>query len=262
VKLNLQRPLVFFDLETTGTNVSHDRIVEIAAIKVMPDDSQIEYTRRINPGIAIPPQATAVHHISNEDVRDKPVFAEIADEIAIFFDNCDIAGFNSNKFDIPLLIEEFSRAGKKFDISDRRFVDVQTIFHKMEQRTLIAAYKFYCGKNLEEAHSAFADTRATVEVLKAQLDKYDSLKNDIAFLSDFSTQKKTLDMAGRFVLNEQGQPIFNFGKHKGLTVMEVLEKEPGYYDWMMRGDFAQNTKDVLTGLYYKYKTLKKRVQNP
>lgn len=252
MNINLERPLIFFDLETTGTNVTHDRIVELSYIKLMPDGTREEKSRRLNPEMPIPAAATAVHKITDADVADAPTFKQIAKSLNTIFENCDIAGFNSNKFDVPLLIEEFDRAGITFETAGRRFIDVQTIFHKMEQRTLVAAYKFYCGKDLENAHSALSDTQATLEVLLSQLDRYDSLKNDVAFLSDFSNQNGALDLAARIVKNEKGEPIFNFGKHKGKTVKEVLMREPSFYDWVMKGDFAKNTKDVLRALKFKY----------
>lgn len=249
MKLNLQKPLIFFDLETTGTNITKDRIVELSYIKVFPDGTEETKERRINPEMHIPEESTAIHHITDEDVRECPTFRQIARSLAAIFDGCDIAGFNSNKFDVPLLIEEFNRAGVPFDIEGRRFVDVQNIFHKMEQRTLIAAYKFYCGKNLEDAHSAAADTRATYEVLMSQLDRYENLKNDVQALSDFSTNGKSVDLAARIVLNDCNVPVFNFGKHKGQPVVEVFRREPSFYSWMISGDFPKNTKDVITRLY-------------
>lgn len=249
MKLNLQKPLIFFDLETTGTNITKDRIVELSYIKVFPDGTEETKERRINPEMHIPEESTAIHHITDEDVRECPTFRQIARSLAAIFDGCDIAGFNSNKFDVPLLIEEFNRAGVPFDIEGRRFVDVQNIFHKMEQRTLIAAYKFYCGKNLEDAHSAAADTRATYEVLMSQLDRYENLKNDVQALSDFSTNGKSVDLAARIVLNDCKVPVFNFGKHKGQPVVEVFRREPSFYSWMISGDFPKNTKDVITRLY-------------
>ncbi|MBD5201422.1 MAG: 3'-5' exonuclease, partial [Bacteroidales bacterium] len=195
--LRLERPLIFFDLETTGTNVTQDRIVELSYIKVFPDGNREEKTRRLNPEMPIPAAATAVHHITDEDVADAPTFRQIAKSLHSIFENCDIAGFNSNKFDVPMLIEEFDRAGLSFDTSSRRFIDVQTIFHKMEQRTLVAAYKFYCGKDLENAHSALSDTQATLEVLMSQLDRYQNLENNVEFLADFSNQNGALDLAAR-----------------------------------------------------------------
>ncbi|MBD5206373.1 MAG: 3'-5' exonuclease [Bacteroidales bacterium] len=250
MKLNLTRPLVFFDLETTGTSVTHDRIVEISYIKIFPDGSEESETMRVNPGIPIPAASTAVHHITDEMVASEPTFDRIANKIEAVFDNSDIAGYNSNKFDVPLLIEEFGRVGKKFIISGRNFVDVQNIFHKMEQRTLVAAYRFYCGKELEEAHSANADTRATYEVLMAQLDRYPSLDNDIKKLADFSRSGRGLDLAARVVLDDNDVPVFNFGKHKGRPVKEVFKKERSFYSWIMQGDFPRNTKDVLSVLYF------------
>lgn len=249
MKLNLERPLIFFDLETTGTNVTQDRIVELSFIKVYPDGHDESKTRRINPEMPIPPASTAVHHITDEDVKDAPTFRQVARSLMDIFEGCDIAGYNSNKFDVPLLIEEFSRAGYNFDVSGRRFVDVQNIFHKMEQRTLVAAYKFYCGKNLEDAHSALADTRATYEVLLGQLDRYPELENDVEKLAEFSRSGRNLDLAARIVLDDKDVPVFNFGKHKGQPVKEVFRKDPSFYSWMMQGDFPKNTKDVVSVLY-------------
>lgn len=249
MKLNLTRPLIFFDLETTGTNVVKDRIVEFSYIKVYPDGSEETKSRRLNPEMHIPEAATAVHHISDEDVKDAPTFRQVSKALMEIFEGCDIAGYNSNKFDVPLLIEEFARVGMNFDISGRRFVDVQNIFHKMEQRTLVAAYRFYCGKELEGAHSALADTMATYEVLKSQLDRYDTLENDIDKLAEFSRAGRGIDLASRFVLDDNDVPIMNFGKHKGKPVKEVFRREPSFYAWMMQGDFARNTKDVATRFY-------------
>ncbi len=247
MKLNLKRPIVFFDLETTGTNITNDRIVEISVVKVLPDGSEIVKTRRINPGCPIPAEATAVHHITDEDVKNEPEFRKVARSLADFFAGCDIAGFNSNRFDIPLLDQEFQRAGVDFDFSKARFVDVQTIFHKKEQRTLVAAYKFYCGKDLgDEAHSAAGDTMATYEVLKAQLDRYEDLPNDIEALSEFSSQNRNVDFMGRLIYDEQHREVINFGKYKGRLAEEVLKNDPGYYSWIMQGDFTKNTKDAFT----------------
>ena len=248
MELKLQNPLIFFDLETTGVNASKDRIVEISYIKLMPNGTEVEKTLRINPEMHIPEEATAVHGITDADVADKPRFKDIAKELARVFEGCAIAGFNSNRFDVPLLAEEFLRADVDVDFSRRRFVDVQTIFHKMEQRTLSAAYKFYCGKDLDDAHSANADTRATYEVLKAQLDKYPSLQNDIDFLSKFSTHNRNVDLAGRIVYNDNNVEVFNFGKYKGIPVEEVLKTDSGYFGWILNGDFPQNTKKVLTNI--------------
>lgn len=251
MKLNLRKPIIFFDLETTGTNIMHDRIVELSYVKIYPNGDEEEKTHRLNPEMPIPPQSTAIHHITDEDVKNEPTFKQIAKDLLRIFEGCDIAGFNSNKFDVPLLMEEFLRAGLNFDISRRRFIDVQTIFHKMEQRTLVAAYKFYCGKDLDNAHSALADTRATYEVLKAQLDRYPETAefgNDVDKLANFSSQNRNIDLAGRIIKDENGIPIFNFGKYKGHKVEEVLNSDAGYYGWMLQGDFTQNTKDVLTKL--------------
>ncbi|MDE6383297.1 MAG: 3'-5' exonuclease [Paramuribaculum sp.] len=246
MKLNLTRPIVFFDLETTGTNITSDRIVEISILKIWPDGTELERTRRVNPGMPIPAEATAVHHITDEDVAGEPSFSQIAKSLAQIFTDCDIAGFNSNRFDVPLLIEEFHRAGIALNLSGIRFVDVQTIFHKKEQRTLTAAYRFYCDKDLEDAHSASADTRATYEVLMAQLDRYPDLSNDIAELSEYSSHTRNVDFAGRLIYDDKGVEIINFGKYKGRVAEEVLRKDPGYYSWIMQGDFARNTKDAFT----------------
>lgn len=246
MELQLKKPIIFFDLETTGVNILRDRIVEISYIKVMPSGEEIERTMRINPGMPIPPESTAVHHITDDDVRDCPRFKDIARELAQVFMGCDIAGYNSNRFDVPLLMQEFSNAGVDIDLARHNFVDVQNIFHKMEQRTLVAAYRFYCDKELDNAHSANADTRATYEVLKAQLDRYPSLKNDISFLAEFSRMNKNADLMGRIVFNEAGKEVFNFGKYKGQEVEKIFAREPGYYSWMMQGEFAEDTKRVIT----------------
>ena len=247
MKLNLNRPMVFFDLETTGTNISTDRIVEISVVKVMPDGEQIVRTRRINPEMPIPADATAVHHITDEDVKDCPSFRQVAKSLREFMVGCDFCGFNSNRFDLPLLAEEFLRAGVEVDFFDKaKYVDVQNIFHKKEERTLVAAYRFYCGKELEAAHSANADTMATYEVLCAQLDKYGDLENSVEFLSEFSSRGKSADFAGRIGYDNEGKEIFTFGKYKGQRVEDIFAKEPSYYDWMMNGDFPQYTKRVIT----------------
>ena len=252
MELKLQKPIVFFDLETTGVNAIHDRIVEISYIKVFPDGNEESKTLRINPERHIPEQSSAIHGIYDEDVKDCPTFKQVARDIAAIFVNSDIAGFNSNYFDVPMLVEEMLRAGIDFDITKCRLIDVQNIYHKLEQRTLSAAYKFYCGKNLEDAHSAQADTRATYDVLKAQLDKYpDTLNNDVQFLSSFSKMNDNVDFAGRIIYNDKHIPVFNFGKYKGQSVEDVLARDPGYYGWMMQGDFPQNTKQVLTKLRLK-----------
>jgi len=246
MQLNLANPLVFFDLETTGINISKDRIVEIAFLKVFPNGKEESKIRRINPGIPIPQEATAIHGITDEDVKDCPKFKEIARSLAAQIEGCDLAGFNSNRFDIPLLAEEFLRADVDIDLSRRKFIDVQTIFHKMEQRTLSAAYKFYCDRDLESAHSADSDVQATYEVLKAQLERYPNLKNNINFLSEFSSFNNNVDFAGRMIYNDKGEEVINFGKYKGRLVTEVLNVDPGYYSWIMNGDFALNTKQKLT----------------
>ena len=247
MQLNLNRPMVFFDLETTGTNISTDRIVEISVVKVMPDGEQIVRTRRINPEMPIPADATAVHHITDEDVKDCPSFRQVAKSLREFMVGCDFCGFNSNRFDLPLLAEEFLRAGVEVDFFDKaKYVDVQNIFHKKEERTLVAAYRFYCGKELEAAHSANADTMATYEVLCAQLDKYGDLENSVEFLSEFSSRGKSADFAGRIGYDNEGKEVFTFGKYKGQRVEDIFAKEPSYYDWMMNGDFPQYTKRVIT----------------
>lgn len=247
MKLNLKNPIVFFDLETTGININTDRIVEICYLKVYPNGNEEAKTMRINPEMHIPEQASAVHGIYDKDVAECPTFKEVAKQIARDIEGCDIAGFNSNRFDVPLLAEEFLRAGVDIDMSRRKFIDVQIIYHKLEQRTLSAAYKFYCDKNLDDAHTAEADTRATYEVLKAQLDRYpEALQNDMAFLADYSSFTRNVDFAGRMVYNEENIPVFNFGKYKGKSVEEVLRKDPGYYSWILQGDFTLNTKQMLT----------------
>ncbi len=246
MNLNLKRPIVFFDLETTGVDTAKDRIVEISMVKVMPDGEEITRTRRINPQMHIPEQATAIHGIKDEDVANEPTFAQIAKSLAQFIEGCDFGGFNSNRFDLPMLVEEFLRVGVDVDFKKRKFVDVQNIFHKMEQRTLVAAYKFYCDKDLTDAHSAEADTRATYEVLKAQLDRYPELKNDVETLAEFSTRNEAADFAGRILYNDKGEEVFGFGKYKGRVVSEVFQQEPSYYAWMMNGDFPLYTKKIIT----------------
>lgn len=246
MKLKLQRPIVFFDLETTGTSVTHDRIVEISIIKIFPDGSETIHSRRINPGMHIPEEATAIHHITDEDVADQPRFEQIAQKLALFITGCDIAGFNSTRFDLPLLDQEFHRAGIDFDFSDVKFIDVQNIFHKKEQRTLVAAYRFYCNRDLENAHSATADTRATYEVLLAQLERYPDLGTDVESLSEFSAMNRSVDFVGRLVLDDKGREVINFGKYKGRLAEEVLSIEPGYYDWIMKSDFPSSTQKAFT----------------
>jgi len=257
MKLNLDYPIVFFDLETTGVDIAKDRIVEICLLKVFPNGNEEAKTMRINPGIHIPKEASEVHGIYDEDVADCPKFAEAAQGIWDFIKGCDLGGFNSNHFDIPMLAEEFLRAGVKADLTKCRRVDVQNIYHKLERRTLIAAYKFYCHKNLEDAHSALADTRATYEVLCAQLDHYpDTLQNNIDFLADYSQMNRNVDFAGRIIKDDNGVEIFNFGKYKGMPVADVLRRDPGYFSWMMQGDFTLNTKQVLTEIALRSKSSK------
>jgi DNA polymerase-3 subunit epsilon len=248
MKLDLKKPIVFFDLETTGVDVSKDRIVEISILKLSPDGKKEIKTRRVNPEMPIPKQSSEVHGIYDEDVKDEPTFRALAKSLAQFIGNSDLAGYNSNKFDVPLLAEEFLRVGVDFDLENRKCVDVQNIFHKMEQRTLVAAYKFYCEKELVDAHSAEADIIATHEVLEAQLDRYDELENDVDFLAEFSERQRNVDLVGRIVYDENNVEVFNFGKHRGKSVAEVFKKEPSYYSWMMDGDFPQYTKKVLTAI--------------
>jgi len=247
MKLNLKRPLAIFDLEATGLDVTNDRIVEIAILRVDVDGTTHEFSRRVNPLIPIPEEVSLIHGIYDADVANEKSFAELAPEIIEFLQDADLAGYNSNKFDIPLLAEEFLRVGSDFDISTRKQVDVQNIFHKMEQRTLVAAYAFYCNKDLTNAHQAMADVTATWEVLQAQLEKYDILEGDVEFLADFTRVGNfdLLDFAGRIAVNENGEAIYNFGKHKGKTVREVSESEPGYYGWMLDANFPLYTKQVL-----------------
>lgn len=246
MKLHLKRPLVIFDLETTGTNITLDHIIEIGYIKVEPNGNESSKSIRINPEMHIPEESTAVHGITDDDVKDCPTFKEVAQELANSFKGCDFAGFNSNHFDIPILAEEFLRVGVDFDFSKSRFVDVQNIFHKKEQRTLVAAYKFYVKDEDFNAHAALDDTKATYEVLQAQLDYYPDLKNDIDYLSEYSSNTRNVDLAGRIVYNDKNEKIFNFGKYKGHLVTDVLERDPGYYGWIMASDFPLNTKQALT----------------
>ena len=265
VKLNISRPLCFFDLETTGINIGKDKIVEICLIKVNPDATEDILEQRINPEMPIPKYATEIHGIKDEDVKDKPTFREFAPSLMQFIGNSDFAGFNALRFDIPLLAEEFLRAEIDFDLRDRRVIDVQNIFHKMEPRNLKAAYRFYCDKNLENAHSALADTKATLEILRSQLVKYEGVeienadgaphcpvKNDIHALASFSQQQACADLAGHVVYNEMGQEVINFGKHKGKTVEEVFRIEPQYYEWMMRSDFPLYTKKIISSIRLRY----------
>ena len=250
MKLHLQRPIVVFDLETTGVQITRDRIVEISILKVHPDGEQETKTRRINPEMHIPEEATAVHGITDADVADCPTFAQVARSLYSWIEGCDIAGFNSNRFDVPMLVEEFLRAGVAVDFDDRHFIDVQTIYHKMERRTLEAAYKFYCSKTLENAHSAEADTRATFEVLEAQLDHYpEELTNDVAALAEFSSYGRRVDFAGSLAFNDQDEIVINFGKYKGVPVTEVFRRDSGYYSWVMGAQFPLETKRWFSRLY-------------
>ncbi|MBO5710354.1 MAG: 3'-5' exonuclease [Rikenellaceae bacterium] len=254
MKLNLKNPIVFFDLETTGTSTTKDRIVEISILKVMPNGDEMAKTRRINPEMPIPAEASAVHGITDADVADCPRFRDIAKSLAQIIEGCDLAGFNSNRFDVPLLAEEFLRAGVDIDLKRHKFVDVQTIFHKKEPRTLSAAYKFYCDSELENAHSADADTRATYEVLKAQLERYPDLENSVDYLSEFSTQVKFVYFAGRIIYYKNNVEIFNFGKYKGQAVADVFRRDPSYYSWIMEGDFSLYLKKVVTQIRVGIKT--------
>ncbi|MCD4679728.1 MAG: 3'-5' exonuclease [Bacteroidales bacterium] len=261
MKINLSRPLAFFDLETTGLSISNDRIIEISIMKVFPEGNTESLTHRLNPGIQISEEAESIHGISNLDVKDEPSFKDLAGSFVTFLDNCDLAGYNLIKFDIPLLVEEFLRVEVDFDLSGRSIIDVQNIFHKMEPRTLKGAYKFYCNKELENAHSAEADNIATFEVFKSQLDKYENIEvtnadglksvpviNDVKKLSEFSYFKKNADLVGHIVFNKENIEVFNFGKHKGKTVEEVFTKEPSYYAWMMKSEFPLSTKKVITAI--------------
>jgi len=246
--LKLTRPLVFFDLETTGIDTSTDRIVELSYIKLFPNNETVEKTYLLNPTVPIPAAASAIHGIYNKDVANQPTLAQVGKEIANSLKDCDFAGYNSNKFDIPLLAEEFYRHGIEFDWSKRKTIDVQVIFYKKEPRTLEAAYKYYCNQTLENAHSSLADTRATFEVFKAQLERYGDLGEDVATLHDFTKQSKNVDFAGRIIYDDKGVEIINFGKHKGKPVEEVFKKEPSYFNWMMDGDFTNNTKEVIKAI--------------
>ncbi len=261
MNLQLNRPIAFIDLETTGLSISADRIVEICILKVNVNGEKQIKTQRINPTIPIPAEVTAIHGISNEDVKDMPTFKQLAGELAHFLQNCDVAGYNSNRFDVPLLIEEFLRAEVDFDFKNRRFIDVQNIFHKMEPRNLAAAFKFYCGKELINAHSAEADTVATYEILLAQLEKYNDveykdkdgnssipIKNNVEALCKFSFDSKNIDFVGFITLNDKQVETFSFGKHKGKSVEDVFKQEPSYYDWMMKSEFPLLTKNVITAI--------------
>lgn len=268
MELKLKRPIAFFDLETTGIKVATDRIVEISIVKIHPDGKKEVKTRRVNPEMPIPAETSAIHGIFDEDVKDEPTFKQLAKGLYQFLNNCDLAGYNSNRFDIPLIVEEFLRADIDFDVEGRQMVDVQNIFHKMEQRTLVAAYKYYCDKDLENAHSAEADTFATYEVLLAQLDRYEGVDfkdkagnisqpivNDIKALAKFSQVNRNVDLIGFIIYNDKDEEIINFGKHKGRLVSEIFKRESSYYDWMMKGDFPLSTKKVITRLKLKSSNL-------
>lgn len=249
MKIQLQRPLAVFDLETTGINITQDRIIEIAILKVHPDGKQETYEKRVNPGVKMTEENMAIHGIRNENLVNEPSFGEIATEVKAFIKGCDFGGYNSNRFDVPVLVEEMLRVDPDFDISASKFIDVQNIFHKMEQRTLSAAYQFYCGKELVNAHSALADTTATWEILNAQLEKYTELKTDMGFLSDFTIAHDfdRADFAGRLAKNKKGEVLYNFGKNRGKTVREIMKNEPGYHGWMLNADFPLHTKQILKG---------------
>jgi DNA polymerase-3 subunit epsilon len=248
MELNLKKPICFFDLETTGINIANDRIVEISVLKVFPNGNKESHTWRVNPQMPIPAVTSAIHGITDEMVANEPIFKELASKVYALIKDSDLGGFNSNRFDIPLLAEELLRSEIDFDMKKALSVDVQTIFHKKEKRTLEAAYKFYCDKELLDAHSAAADTNATYEVLKAQLDKYEDLENDVSYLSTFSSHKEFADFAGYIGYNKKGEEIFGFGKHKGSLVEDVMEKEPGYFGWLLNADFPLYTKKVLTAI--------------
>ncbi len=255
MKLKLEKPIVFFDLETTGVNIGTDKIVEIAVLKVFPNGNTESKTWLVNPEIEIPKEASDIHRITNEQVVTEPTFKELAPKVNELIAGCDLAGFNSNRFDIPLLAEELMRAGIDFDMNNRKAIDVQVIFHKKEQRTLSAGYQFYCGKELEGAHGAEADTNATYEILLAQLEKYDDIGSSVDALSEYSSHEKRADFAGFILMNEEGQEMFSFGKYKGRTVEEVFKENPGYNAWMQNADFPLYTKKVL-------REIKERMSTP
>lgn len=261
MELQLQKPLAFFDLETTGINIAADRIVQVAVLKIHPDDSKEELDQLIDPEMPIPEETTLIHGISDADIAGMPTFSQFAPQLKDFLADCDMAGYNSIRFDIPFLVEEFLRAGVDFDLKDRKIIDVQNIFHKMEPRTLKAAYRYYCGKDLEMAHNAAADSLATYEVLKAQLDMYDGreyideegmatvpVKNDVNALHSFSFYTRNVDLVGHIIFNDKQQEVFNFGKYRGRPVEEVFRKEPAYYDWMMKSKFPMSTKKVISAI--------------
>ena len=248
MNIKLERPIVFFDLETTGIQIATDRIVEISVLKVYPNGNKETWTRLVNPEIEIPKEASDIHGITNEKVVMEPKFSELAHKVSTMIEGCDLAGFNSNRFDIPLLAEEMLRAKVNFDMENRKAIDVQVIFHKKEQRNLSAGYEFYCGKNLENAHSAEADTIATFEILEAQIEKYEDLQNDVSFLSDYSSHQKRADFAGFILMDTEDEEIFSFGKYKGRKVRDVFRENPGYYNWIQNADFPLYTKKILTNV--------------
>ena len=256
--LQLNKPIVFFDLETTGIKVAVDRIVEISILKIFPNGNKESKTWLVNPTVLIPEETTLIHGITNEKVVNEPTFSELSDDIYKLIENCDLAGFNSNKFDIPLLAEEFLRVGKEFNMKNRKAIDIQNIFHKLEQRTLIAAYKFYCDKELTNAHSAKADTNATYEILLAQLDKYSELENNIDFLSDFSERGgKFADLAGFIRYNQKGEEVLSFGKYRDITLKQIWNDNPGYFSWIKQADFPLYTKNIMNNFATKMKLEKK-----
>ncbi|MEJ6777755.1 MAG: 3'-5' exonuclease [Crocinitomicaceae bacterium] len=263
MNIELKKHLAIFDLEATGLSITNDRIVEIAIIKIAPDGKRSEFHRRLNPEQSIPKEVSEIHGIYDEDIKDAPTFKEIIPELEVFIENTDFAGYNSNKFDLPMLAEELLRAGSEIDLSIKNHIDVQNIFHKMEQRTLIAAYAFYCNKDLKNAHSAMADADATWEVLDAQIYRYDAIQNDVPFLANFSSYGNVsrLDFAGRLALNKDGVEIYNFGKHKGKTIKDISISEPGYYGWIMDADFPRYTKQCLKKAMEKVKAEKKNKED-
>ena len=258
MKLKIKRPLCFFDLETTGISITNDRIVEMAVIKLYPNEKTEKKVWLINPQIPIPKEVSAIHGITDQMVSEAPSFKQLSKSIYNFIKGCDLAGYNSDRFDIPLLMEELLRSEINFDTKNLKTIDVQTIFHKMEQRNLSAALEFYCDKKIEKAHSAAVDTQATYDVLMAQLDRYDNLEPNISFLNDFTTRKKSVDFAGYIILNKEGKECFSFGKHKGKTVQEILEKEPGYFGWLLNAEFPLYTKKILTEIRIRNSKLKNR----
>jgi DNA polymerase-3 subunit epsilon len=271
MRIQLQRPIAIFDLETTGINITQDKIIEIAILKIHPDGKQETYEKRVNPGIKMTEENMAIHGIRNEDLENEPTFGDLASEIKLFIEGCDFGGYNSNRFDVPVLVEEMLRIDSSFDITSAKFIDVQNIFHKMEQRTLSAAYKFYCQEELINAHSALADATATWEILNAQLEKYTELKTDVDFLADFTLAHdfSRVDFAGRLARNDNDEVVYNFGKNRGKTIREIMKSEPGYYGWMLNADFPLHTKqclkhevDAIKNQVSAIKTTKNKNENP